>query len=71
MDVRTGSIHQNLCGRGLGIFLGFQRFPGESNEQPESRSTDVAQWFSNQHALRITGGVGLGKMHCWAHAQSY
>lgn len=47
MDVRAGSIHQNLCGWGLGILFGFQSFPGESNEQPESRSPDVAPWFSN------------------------
>lgn len=75
-NARAGSINQNLCGCGLGIFLGIQSSPGESDEWPGSRSRDGVQWFSRLCTLRIIsrrewgqlglgGGVwGLGKMHC-------
>ena len=45
-NAKAGSINQNLCGCGLGIFLGIQSSPGESDEQPGSRSSDGVQWFS-------------------------
>lgn len=38
MNARARSIHQNLCGWGLGIF-GFQSSPGESKERPGFESS--------------------------------
>lgn len=60
MNAKAGSINQNRCGCGLGIFLGIQSSPGESDERPESGSSDGVQWFSRLRAWRITSGR-LGK----------
>lgn len=54
----AGSIHQELCAGGPGIFFGFQSSPGDANEQSGFKSTNVSHGYQTSMPGELPGGSG-------------